>query len=70
LNPSSHILIKTGGTLIVDNATIHNADIVVNSGGSLIVLNEGILQQGENDNIDVKLGGLMQFETGEIRKFE
>lgn len=70
LHPLSHILIEAGGTLIVDNATILNADIVVNPGGSLVVLNEGILQQGENDNIDVKLGGLMQFETGEIRKFE
>mgnify|MGYP002517885987 CR=1 FL=1 len=70
LHPLSHILVEEGGTLIVDNATILNADIVVNPGGSLVVLNEGILQQGENDNIDVKLGGLMQFETGEIRKFE
>ena len=70
LHPLSHILVEEGATLIVDNSTIFNAEIIVNSGGNLIVQNEGVLQQGENDNIDVKLGGLMQFETGEIRKFE
>ena len=58
------------GNFEVGNSTIFNAEIIVNSGGNLIVQNEGVLQQGENDNIDVKLGGLMQFETGEIRKFE
>lgn len=70
LHPLSHILVEDGATLIVDNGTIVNAEIVVNAGGSLIVRNNGIIQQGEGDMVDVQLGGTLQIISGEIRDFE
>jgi hypothetical protein len=67
LHPLSHILVEEGATLIVDNSTIINAEIIVNAGGNLIVRNNGIIQEGEDDKVDIQLGGLMQIESGEIR---
>lgn len=70
LHPLSHILVEEGATLIVDNSTIINAEIIVNAGGNLIVRNNGIIQEGEDDKVDIQLGGLMQIESGEIRIVE
>ena len=70
LHPLSHILLEDGATLIVDNGMIVNAEIVVNPGGSLIIQNNGILQHGENDNVDIQLGGTLQILSGEIRNYE
>ena len=70
LHPLSHILVEEGATLIVDNSTIINAEIIVNAGGNLIVRNNGIIQEGEYDKVDIQLGGLMQIESGEIRIVE
>lgn len=70
LHPLSHILVEEGATLIVDNATIVNAEIIVQDGGSLIIQNNGILQQGENDNVDIQLGGTLQILSGEILAFD
>ena len=70
LHPLSHILVEGGATLIVDNATIVNAEIIVQDGGSLIIRNSGIIQQGEDDKVDIQLGGTLEMESGEIRIFE
>ena len=70
LHPLSHILVEEGATLIVDNATIVNAEIIVQDGGSLIIRNSGIIQQGEDDKVDIQLGGTLEMESGEIRIFE
>lgn len=67
LHPLSHILVEEGATLIVDNATIVNAEIIVQDGGSLIIQNNGIIQQGEDDKVDIQLGGTLEIESGEIR---
>lgn len=67
LHPLSHILVEEGSTLIVDNATIVNAEIIVQDGGSLIIRNNGIIQQGEDDKVDIQLGGTLQIISGEIR---
>ena len=70
LHPLSHILVEGGATLIVDNGMIVNAEIVVKAGGNLIIRNNGIVQQGEDDNVDIQLGGTLQILSGEIRAFE
>lgn len=70
LHPLSHILVEAGSTLIVDNSTIVNAEIVVNAGGNLIIQNNGIVQQGEDDKVDIQLGGTLQILSGEIRAFD
>lgn len=70
LHPLSHILVEAGSTLIVDNSTIVNAEIVVNAGGNLIIQNNGIVQQGEDDKVDIQLGGTLQILSGEIRVFK
>ncbi len=70
LHPLSHILVEDGATLVVDNGMIVNAEIVVKAGGNLIIRNNGIVQQGENDKVDIELGGIMQIESGEIRIVE
>ena len=70
MHPLSHILVEEGATLIVDNATIVNAEIIVQDGGSLIIRNSGIIQQGEDDKVDIQLGGTLEMESGEIRIFE
>lgn len=49
---------------------IVNAEIVVRAGGNLIIRNNGIVQQGEDDNVDIQLGGTLQILSGEIRAFE
>ena len=54
----------------MDNSTIINAEIIVQDGGILIIRNNGIIQQGENDNVDIQLGGTLQILSGEIRAFE
>ena len=65
--PNAEILVEEGATLIVDNATIVNAEIIVQDGGSLIIRNSGIIQQGEDDKVDIQLGGTLEIESGEIR---
>ena len=70
LHPLSHILVEEGATLIVDNATIVNAEIIVQDGGSLIIRNNGIIQQGEDDKVDIQLGGTLQILSGEILAFD
>jgi len=70
MHPLSHILVEEGATLIVDNSTIINAEIIVQDGGILIIRNNGIIQQGENDNVDIQLGGTLQILSGEIRAYE
>ena len=70
LHPFSHILVEEGATLIVDNATIVNAEIIVQDGGSLIIRNNGIVQQGEDDKVDIQLGGTLHIVSGEIRVYE
>ncbi len=67
LHPLSHILVEGGATLIVDNGMIVNAEIVVKAGGNLIIRNNGIVQQGEDDKVDIQLGGTLQIISGEIR---
>lgn len=67
LHPLSHILVEEGAILIVDNATIVNAEIIVQDGGSLIIRNNGLIQQGEDDKVDIQLGGTLQIISGEIR---
>lgn len=39
----------------------------VQDGGNLIIRNNGIVQQGENDKVDIQLGGTLQILSGEIR---
>lgn len=40
---------------------------IVQDGGSLILRNNGIIQQGEDDKVDIQLGGTLQIISGEIR---
>lgn len=53
-----------------EKTTIINAEVIVQTGGSLIIQNNGILQQGEDDNVDIQLGGTLQILSGEIRNYE
>ena len=60
------ITIKNGGKLILSGGTIDDGNIIVQSGGELNILNNGKLILGSYDNLEIQLGGVFNFDVGEI----
>lgn len=60
------ITVKSGATLTIDGGDIKNAYISVESGGTLILEDNGIIEQNNDDELEVSLGGVFQNILGEI----
>lgn len=60
------IVVKSGGTLIVDSGKIIRANIIVESGGHLIVRNGGVIEKGQGDELDIRLGATIEISEGNI----
>ena len=60
------ITVYSGATLIVDNGTITNANIVVNNGGTIILQNNGTLEMNDDDSYTIN--GLCDMTYGGIVK--
>jgi hypothetical protein len=60
------ITIMNGGKLILSGGTIDDGNIIVQNGSELTITNNGKILLGNNDNFDVQLGSIFNFENGEI----
>lgn len=66
LNPAAKIFIGEESTLIVNGGNIINSDVIVGHNGNLILRNNAILLQNNGDNMQVKKGGKLLIEEGNI----
>lgn len=63
---TSSITIENGGELIVDNGSIARGSVVVRDGGHLLLINNGMIQLDDADNLRVELGGIFKLLFGKI----
>ena len=63
---NSTITVKNGGILYVDNGMIENANIVVEPGGRLFVINGGIIKLRNTGKCQIQEGGLLIIDDGKI----
>jgi len=61
----SIIIVKSGGILEIDGGEIKNGNIVVEDGGEIIIENNGKILLN-NSTVDVKVGGTVNFDYGNI----
>ena len=66
LYPDSRILVKEGGSLILDGVTLECASIKVYNGGYIKIMNGAELRREESDIFEVESGGLMDWIEGSI----
>jgi photosystem II stability/assembly factor-like uncharacterized protein len=63
---NSTITVQNNGLLKIDSGKIVNGKIIVQSGGSLEVLNGGVIDLNYEDHLQIDSGGSLQFSSGEI----
>lgn len=66
LNPAAKIIAQNGSTIIMDGGHILNANVIIENSASLILKNHAVLQLNTNDSFDVKAGGNLLIEQGDI----
>lgn len=66
MHEKAKILVANGGKLIVDGGLIEQADIKVFSGGSLELLEGGIIRMGDSDAFESEQGAVMLLDEGSI----
>lgn len=60
------ISVKNGATLKIDNGLILNSNILVESGGTLQIINNGSVRLNNDDNLNISSGGIFEYEEGSI----
>ena len=70
LNPAAKIIVSQGSTLLVNRGKILNSNVVVENAGTMILRNGAILQQGEKDDTNIKKGGILSIENGNILNYK
>ena len=68
MHKDATIIVKSGGTLIVDGGTLHRGNVVLENGSRLEIQNGGQINLLSNDNVDVQLGATVLIENGAINK--
>ena len=66
LPTQASITVQNGAILFVDNCTITNSNIIVNSGGKIVLQNNGILELNDDDTYTIN--GMKDMTYGEIKK--
>jgi hypothetical protein len=62
----SNITLRNNSVLIVDGGKIVNSNITVESGGKLVIRNNGVINRNADEEITINVGGLLDFNNGEI----
>jgi hypothetical protein len=60
------ITVNSGANLVVNGGVIKNANIVVNSGGSLTLQNDGLIYVNSSDNLNLKAGSTFNQNYGSV----
>ena len=66
LQPTRTIYVYNGGKLIIEGGSIDNANVVIYSGGTLEIRNNGKLILGKGDNLTINKGGIYENKFGEV----
>lgn len=66
LNGDARLVVKKGATLKLDGGSIENADVSVENGGLIQILNYGKITLCKNGFFNVQEGGLLDYDLGEI----
>jgi hypothetical protein len=60
------ITVNSGANLVVNGGVIKNANIVVNSSGSLTLQNNGLIYVNSSDNLNLKAGSTFNQNYGSV----
>ncbi len=66
LNPTSKVILRSGGTLTIDGATINNAYIWAQSGSKIVIKNDGIINLRNSSNFIIDIGATLDYQQGSI----
>lgn len=61
------ITIESGGTLKLSGGYIYQANIIVKEGGTLRIINGGMLKINDSDALTVEKGGILDIQHGSIK---
>ena len=64
------ITVQNGATLTIDGGSIQNANIVVESGGFLEILNDGFIKLNNSDELDIETGAEFDMDFGNVYSTE
>ncbi|MEA4841200.1 MAG: hypothetical protein VB110_09375 [Bacteroidales bacterium] len=63
---SAKIVVRNGGTLVIDGGKLLFANIEVQSGGKLVIQNSGKIKLHRNGSLKINLGATVDYEQGSI----
>ena len=61
---NNQVIVETGGILVIDGGKLSNADVVMKTGSSLRIINNGIIET--QNGFNVPLGTTVEIENGQI----
>ena len=66
LNNTSAVIVRSGAVLEVDGGSIHNARLMVQKGGTVIVKNNGLIKLRNKGDFEMEKGAMMDLPYGSI----
>jgi len=66
MDEKTSIIIESGARLTVNGGQIHNANIIVKDGGTLIIQNNGTIYLNYDDDITITKGAVFDLQLGQI----
>ncbi|MCF8381355.1 MAG: hypothetical protein K9H49_17410 [Bacteroidales bacterium] len=66
LSEAATITVEGYCSLVINSGTLVNGNIIVKPYGSLTIMNNGIVQLNENDNVNCELGSVFHFNEGGV----
>ena len=67
MRTNSTITVRNGANLIIDGGTIKDANVIVEAGGNLTILNNGTLELGPTGNVITELGSTLNVINGTVK---
>ena len=61
---NSQVIVETGGVLVIDGGTLSNVDLVLKTGSSLQIINDGIIET--RNGFEAPAGAIVDIEHGQI----
>ena len=60
------LIVRSGGTLIIDGCTINDANIIIEAGGNIEIKHNGIINICANEKFSLPLQSRIKIEEGKI----
>lgn len=66
LNGTSQIVVRSGGTLTIDGATLNNAYLRAQAGSKIIIKNGGTINLRKSSDFIIDKGAILDYQQGNI----